>query len=111
VLAKASWVRLRSAVCCPHRRPRMEHLWSRAVATGGDPWQMQTPEQRRKQAETVAVDCDRLPIGAHGKERVCHRLPLVAEVPLSGKEGVDFLAPQNAKSCEPEGPQDLTARL
>jgi len=28
--------------------------------------------------------------GAHGKERVCHRLPPVAEVPLSVKEGSTF---------------------
>jgi len=34
-------------------------------------------------------------------------LPPVAEVPLSEREEVDFL--KNAKSCEPEGPQDLTA--
>jgi hypothetical protein len=26
-------------------------------------------------------------------------------------EGVDHLLSLNAKSCEPEGPQDLTARL
>jgi hypothetical protein len=38
----------------------------------------------------------------------CHRLRRSA---LSVKEGVDLFAPQNAKSCEPEGPQDLTARL
>jgi hypothetical protein len=45
-----------------------------------------------KKAKTVAGSCDQLPFGAV-------------------KEGVDFLAPQNAKSCEPEGPQDLTQRL
>jgi hypothetical protein len=81
------------------------------VATGGNRSQIAESEKSQKQAKTVAVDCDRLPKGAHGKDGVCHRLPPVAEVPLSVKEGVDFLAPQNAKSCEPEGPQDLTARL
>jgi hypothetical protein len=64
-----------------------------------------------KTSKTVATGCDRLPKAAHGKERVCHRLPPAAESPLSVKEGVDLLAPQDAKSCEPEGPQDLTARL
>ena len=89
----------------------MEPLWSPVVATGGNQWQIESPRKRQKQAKTVAMGCDQLPRVAHGKEHVCHRLPPVAEVPLSVKEGDDLLAPQNAKSCEPEGPQDLTARL
>jgi hypothetical protein len=48
----------------------MEHLWSRAVATGGNRWQMGLPQKRLEQAKTVAMGCDRLPIGAHGKEGV-----------------------------------------
>jgi hypothetical protein len=95
--------------------PRGSHhissLWSPVVATGSNQRQIGSAPKPPQQAETVAVGCDRLPIGAHGKERVRHRLPLVAVVPLSVKEGVDLLAPQNAKSCEPEGPQDLTAGL
>jgi hypothetical protein len=68
------------------------------------------PEAAR-QAKSVAVACYRLPETFLGKEHVCHRLPPVAEVPLSEKERVDLLAPQDAESCEPEGPQDSAARL
>jgi hypothetical protein len=46
----------------------MEHSWSRAVATSGNRWQIQTPRKRLQQAKTVATGCDQLPIGAHGKE-------------------------------------------
>jgi hypothetical protein len=88
----------------------MEPLWSPAVATGGNAWQMRTPGKRLKEAKTVAVGCDQLP------EVFMVRVPSAPLAtgcgrPLSVKEGVDFLAPQNGKSCEPEGPQDLTARL
>jgi hypothetical protein len=48
----------------------MEHLWSRAGATGGKRAQIEWPQERLEQAKTVAVGCDRLPIGAHGKEGV-----------------------------------------
>jgi hypothetical protein len=41
-----------------------------AVATGGNRWQTQQRRKRLKSAETVAVGCDRLPIGAHGNEGV-----------------------------------------
>ena len=61
---------LAPAVCCLHGRQRMEQFWSRAVATSGNRWQMGTPRKRRNQAKTVAVGCDQLPIGAHGKEGV-----------------------------------------
>jgi hypothetical protein len=40
----------------------MEHLWSQAVATDGNPWQMAREEKRLKQAKTVAIGCDQLPI-------------------------------------------------
>ncbi len=48
----------------------MERLWSRAVATGGNRWQMGEPPKGPKKAQTVAVGCDRLPRGVHGKEGV-----------------------------------------
>jgi hypothetical protein len=40
------------------------------VATGGNRSQIQQPPKVPKQAKTVAVGCDRLPIAAHGKEGV-----------------------------------------
>jgi hypothetical protein len=49
---------------------RMEHLWSRAVATSGNRVQMGRPRKLLKQAETVATGCEQLPIGAHDKEGV-----------------------------------------
>ena len=48
----------------------MEPLWSPAVATGSNRWQMRRPQERLKQAKTVAVGCDWLPGEAHGKEGV-----------------------------------------
>src|SRR5919198_4683519 len=48
----------------------MEPLWSPVVATGGNRWQIGAARKPPNQAKTVAVDCDRLPIGAHGKEGV-----------------------------------------
>jgi hypothetical protein len=48
----------------------MEHLWSQAVATSGNQWHMGEPRKWPEQAKTVATGCDRLPIGAHGKEPV-----------------------------------------
>ncbi len=48
----------------------MERLWSRAVAIGGNRWQMGRRRKRLKQAKTVAVGCDRLPPGPYGKEGV-----------------------------------------
>jgi hypothetical protein len=59
-----------------------------------------------KQARTVAIGCHRLREKFHGKQGVCRGLPPVAGGPLPEREGVDLL--KNAKSCEPEGPQDLT---
>ena len=48
----------------------MEHLWSRAVATGGNRWQMRQPRNRLRHAKTVAVGCGPLPRRFHGKEGV-----------------------------------------
>ncbi len=46
----------------------MEHLWSRAVATGGNRWQMERPRKWLRQANSVAVGCDRLPRPQNSKE-------------------------------------------
>jgi hypothetical protein len=54
----------------------MEHLWSQAVATDGNPWQMAREEKRLKQAKTVAIGCD-------------------------GKEGVDGSSPSEGFSFLP----------
>ena len=60
-------------------------------------------------AQTVAVGCDQLPRRAHGKERVCHRLPPVAEVPLSVKEGSTFvLKRQVLRTRRPTGLDRMT---
>src|SRR5207302_7598291 len=57
----------------PHRRNarrRMEPLWSPVVANGGNQWQISQPSKPPKQSKTVAVGCDQLRGGAHGKEGV-----------------------------------------
>jgi hypothetical protein len=46
----------------------MERLSSRPGATGGNRWQMRRPRKRLKHSKTVAVSCDRLRPGPHGKE-------------------------------------------
>jgi hypothetical protein len=46
----------------------MEPLWSRAVATSRNRWQMGGRRERLRQAKTVAVGCDQLPELFHGKE-------------------------------------------
>jgi hypothetical protein len=53
----------------------MEHLWSPAVATGGNRWQMERPRKRLKKAKAVAVGCDQLPEAFHGKEGVSGSSP------------------------------------
>ena len=63
-------VSLSPAECCLHGRQGMEHLWSRAVATGGNRWQMGLPRKRLEQAKTVAMGCDQLPGPQNGKEGV-----------------------------------------
>jgi hypothetical protein len=52
------------------RQRRMEPLWSPAVATNGNRWQMGGCRERLRQAKTVAGGCDQLPLRAHGKEGV-----------------------------------------
>lgn len=52
------------------RQQIMEQLWSGAVATSGNRWQMETPRKRHKRAETVATSCYQLPRGLDGKEGV-----------------------------------------
>ncbi len=55
--------------------------------------------KRLKDAKTVAVGCDQLPKELHGKG-----------APPLGKGGGRLPgSARSAKSCEPEGPQDLTA--
>jgi hypothetical protein len=77
----------------------MEHLWSQAVATmaTGGKWD---GRKMLKQAKTAAAGCDRLPETVHGK----------GELPRKGGGRLSGSA-RSAKSCEPEGPQDLTSRL
>jgi len=87
----------------------MEPLWSPVVATGGNQRQIDFAPDPAKQAKTVAVGSHRLPEKFHGKQGVCRGLPPVTGGPLPEREEVDLL--ENAKSREPEGSQDLTARL
>jgi hypothetical protein len=67
----------------------MEHLWSRAVATGGNRWQMERPRKWLRQANSVAVGCDRLPRERHGKEGVDG----------SSRQRASAKAPQSAAFC------------
>jgi hypothetical protein len=71
----------------------MEPLWSPVVATGGNRSQIGHVDKPPKQAKTVAVRCDRLPEGAHGKQGVCRGLPPIAGDPLPAKEGVSGSSP------------------
>ena len=48
----------------------MEPLWSPVVATGGNQRQIDRTPKARKQGETVATSCQRLPEKFHGKEGV-----------------------------------------
>src|SRR5688572_18404616 len=77
-------VSLSPAECCLHGRQGMEHLWSRAVATGGNRWQMGLPRKRLEQAKTVAMGCDQLP------------------GPQNGKEGVDGSSPSEGSAKAPQ---------
>jgi hypothetical protein len=63
------------ARCSQRRQLDMEHLWSRAVATGRNPWQPWPRRKRLRRAKTVAVGCHRLPREAHGKEGVVGSSP------------------------------------
>jgi hypothetical protein len=71
------------------------------VANAGHRSQIASTRKRLRQAETVAIGCDRSPRAAHGKDGVCHRLPPVAEVPLSVKEGVDGSSPSEGFDFSP----------
>jgi hypothetical protein len=48
----------------------MEHLWSTAGAPGGNQSQVEGPKNASNARKSVAVGCDRLPPGPHGKEGV-----------------------------------------
>jgi hypothetical protein len=48
----------------------MEPLWSPAVATGGNQWQIGSRGSRLKYAQIVAMGCDQLRETFHGKEGV-----------------------------------------
>ena len=86
----------------------MEPLWSPVVAMGGNHRQNAQGRKPQKQAKTVATGCHRLPEKFHGKQGVCRGPPPLREFPsLRGRRSISL----NAKSCEPEGPQDLTRRL
>jgi hypothetical protein len=54
----------------------MGPLWSPVVATGGNQRQIAGAEKTQKQAKSVAVGRDQLPIGSHGKERVDYQIAL-----------------------------------
>lgn len=53
----------------------MERLWSLAGATSGSLWQMPDLENPRKQAKSVAIGCDQLPLNLDGKEGVSGSSP------------------------------------
>jgi hypothetical protein len=48
----------------------MERLWSLAVATGGNRWQIAYPRKPRNTAKIVATGCNQLPRSQNGKEGV-----------------------------------------
>jgi hypothetical protein len=58
-----------------HRQQRMEPLWSPRGCKRWHQRQMAWPTKARKQAKTLAVGCDRLPRGVHGKEGVSGSSP------------------------------------
>jgi hypothetical protein len=82
----------------------MEPLWSPVVATGGNQWQIDRRESRKKQAKIVAVGCDQLPKRAHGKGRVDATSLLL-------KRGSPSSLRKEIESREPEGPQDSRATV
>src|SRR4051812_27112901 len=63
--------------------PDMEHLWSRAGATGGNQWQMRQTRKRLEQANPQ-------PSAAHGTGSRPH-----------GKEGVDGSTPSQSFGFSP----------
>jgi hypothetical protein len=54
----------------------MEQLWRQAGATIDNQLQTLRGQRRAKQAKTVAMDCHRLPIGAHDNEGINGSSPL-----------------------------------
>jgi hypothetical protein len=82
----------------------MEPLWSPVVATGGNRSQIGHVDKPPKQAKTVAVRCDRLPEGAHGKGRVDATSLLL-------KRGSPSSLRKEIESREAEGRQDSRATL
>jgi hypothetical protein len=75
--------------CSQRSKQKMEPLWSPVVATCRNQRQIGSAPEPQEQAKTVAVLCDWLPKGAHGKQGVCRGLPPVAGDPLPAKEEVD----------------------
>jgi hypothetical protein len=83
-----------------HNRQRwMEPLWSPVVASAGNQRQIDSVPNPQKQAKSVATGCHRLPDTLHGK----------GALPLRKGGGRLLGSARSAKSCEPEGPQDLDA--
>ena len=88
------------------------------VATGGNWRRIDGAQKPQKQAKSVAAGCDQLPEKFHGREEVTSLArhasawrPFVSS--LKPALAVDFRKgggsiSLNAKSREPEGPQDLT---
>jgi hypothetical protein len=66
---------LEDTPCSQGWQQRMEPLWSPVVATGGNQRQIGFALEPRNQAKSLAMGCDRLPIGAHGKEGVSGSSP------------------------------------
>ena len=66
------------------------------VANRGNQSQIGRRLSWQKQAETVAVGCDRLPKSFDGKQGVCGGLAPVAGGPLPAKEEVDVV---KTRSC------------
>jgi hypothetical protein len=54
----------------------MERVWSPVVATRGNERQIGSAPEPQGQAKTVALLCDWLPKGAHGKEGVSGSRPV-----------------------------------
>src|SRR5436309_11811652 len=91
--------------------PRGSHhissLWSPVVATGGNRSQMGSAPKRLKRAQTVAVGCDQLRSGAHGKPEVDLHPRREGDL-HSAKEEVD-LSVEAPNPRKPEGSQGLDA--
>ena len=69
----------------------MERLWSPAVATGGNRWQIEQPRKRLKQAKPVAVGCDESPGHENGKEGVDGSSP--SEGSAKAPQSATFFSP------------------